>query len=109
MQTMIYVYFISEVKNCEHCLKAFKKGKVEERNFHSSVALYTVGDGAKLVVDFEPYRAGMDEASKDEGELTTAKRLIKRVVAEHKNLIDVVVYDAIACNSEWILRIEDIE
>jgi hypothetical protein len=94
--------FNSDNKNCEHCLKAFKKGKVEERNFHSSVALSTVGDGTKLVVDFEPYRAGMDEASKDEGELTTAKRLIKRAVENHKHLIDVVVYDAIACNSELI-------
>jgi hypothetical protein len=94
--------FNSDNKNCEHCLKAFKKGKVEERSFHSSVALSTVGDGTKLVVDFEPYRAGMDEASKDEGELTTAKRLIKRAVENHKHLIDVVVYDAIACNSEWI-------
>jgi hypothetical protein len=72
--------FNSDNKNCEHCLKAFKKGKVEERNFHSSVALSTVGDGTKLVVDFEPYRAGVDEASKDEGELTTAKRLTRCLV-----------------------------
>lgn len=92
----------SDKKSCEHCLKAFKKGKVEERNFHSSVVLSTIGNDEKLVVDFEPYRAGVDEVTKDEGELTTAKRLIKRVSENHKKLIDVVVYDAIACNSEWI-------
>jgi hypothetical protein len=94
--------FNSDKKSCEYCLKAFKKGKIEQRNFHSSVVLSTVGQGPKLVIDFEPYRAGIDEATKDEGELTTAKRLIKRAVENHKHLIDVVVYDAIACNSEWI-------
>ena len=65
--------FNSDKKSCEHCLTASKKGRVEQRNFHSSVVLSTVGQGSKVVIDFEPYRAGMD----------------------------VVVYDAIACNSEW--------
>jgi hypothetical protein len=94
--------FNSDKKSCEHCLKAFKKGKIEQRNFHSSVVLSTVGQGSKLVIDFEPYRTGIDKAKKDEGELTVAKRLIKRVLENHKKLIDVVVYDAIACNKEWI-------
>jgi hypothetical protein len=94
--------FNSDNKSCENCLKAFKKGKDEIRYFHSSVVLSTIGDSVKLVIDFEPYRAGVDEVAKDEGELTTAKRLIKRSSENHKNLIDVVVYDAIACNSEWI-------
>ena len=94
--------FNSDKKNCENCLIAFKKRKVEERNFHSSVVLSTVGGVAKLVIDFEPYRAGIDEATKDEGELTTAKGLVKRVSKNHKNFVDVVVYDAIACNSKWI-------
>lgn len=94
--------FNSDKKSCEHCLKVFKKGKTEQRNFHSSVVLSTVGQGSKLVIDFEPYRTGIDKAKKDEGELTVAKRLIKRALENHKKLIDVVVYDAIACNSEWI-------
>ena len=51
-------------------------------------------------MDFEPYRAGIDKAEKDEGELTTAKRLIKRSTTDHKGLIDVIVYDAIGCNSD---------
>ena len=38
---------------------------------------------------------------KDEGELTVAKRLLSRIVKEHKNILDVVVYDAMACNSSW--------
>lgn len=69
----------SDKKDCEHCLKAYKKGKTEQRNFHSIVVLSTIGGDAKLVIDFEPYRSGIDEANKDEGELTTAKRLIQRV------------------------------
>ena len=36
------------------------------------------------------------------GELTAAKRLIKRVSNDHKDFVDVIVYDALACNSEWI-------
>ncbi len=94
--------FNSDKKECENCLSAFKKGKQEKRNFHSSVVLSTIGEGTKLVIDFEQYKPGEDSATKDEGELTVAKRLIKRVSENHKNLLDVVVYDAIACNSEWI-------
>jgi hypothetical protein len=94
--------FNSDRKSCDRCLKASKKGKKEERNFHSSVVLSTIGDRARLVLDFEPYRAGIDKAEKDEGELTTAKRLLKRTTADHKDLINVVVYDALGCNSEWL-------
>ena len=43
-----------------------------------------------------------DSSSKDEGELNVGKRLISSVVKSHKKLIDVVVYDALACNSIWI-------
>ncbi len=94
--------FNSDKKHCENCLKASKKGKKEQKNFHSSVVLSTIGEGAKLVIDFEQYKPVIDNVSKGEGELTAAKRLIKRVATEHRNFIYVVVYDAIACNSEWL-------
>jgi hypothetical protein len=94
--------FNSDKKSCENCLTATKKGKKEQRNFHSSVVLSIIGEGPKLVIDFEQYKQGQDNALKDEGELTAAKRLIKRVSKEHKNFIDVVVYDALACNREWL-------
>lgn len=55
-----------------------------------------------IVVDFEQYKPGIDKALKNKGELTAAKRLIKRVYKEHKNFVDVIVYDALACNPEWI-------
>ncbi len=57
--------------------------------------LSTIGEGAKIVIDFEQYKPGEDSATKDEGELTVAKRLIKRVSENDKNLLDVLVYDAI--------------
>ena len=91
--------FNSDKKSCENCLTSLKKGKQETRNFHRSVVLSTVGAGAKLIIDFEQYKPCKDSAIKDEGELTAAKRLIKRVSENNKNLLDVVVYDAIACNS----------
>ena len=70
--------------------------------FHSGAVMSTVGIGPKLVIGFEMYKAGQDSASKDEGELNVGKRLISNVLKSHKRLIDVVVYDALACNSIWI-------
>ncbi|MDT3701232.1 MAG: transposase [Thermincola sp.] len=54
------------------------------------------------------YKPGQDAVSKDEGELNVAKRQISSVVKSHKNLIDVVVYDALACNSIWINHCKDL-
>jgi len=61
-----------------------------------------IGSGPKLTVGFEMYRPGIDSACKNEGEQTAAKRLISGVLETHRNQIDVVVYDALACNSVWI-------
>ncbi|NRT73829.1 hypothetical protein [Clostridium beijerinckii] len=77
------------MKNKEHC-------------FHSGDVMSVVGDGGKLVIDFENYRPGQDSESKDEGEQNVAKRLIIDVVRVHKNLIDVVVYNALSYNSVWL-------
>ena len=56
----------------------------------------------QLTVGFEMYKPGQDSASKNEGELNISKRLMSSVVKSHKNFIDVVVYDALACNSIWV-------
>lgn len=66
--------FNSDKEQCENCLKASKKGKKEQRKFHSSVVLSTIGEGAKPVIDIEQYKPGIDNVLKDEGELTAAKR-----------------------------------
>lgn len=77
------------------------KGKTTHY-FHSGAVMSTVGMGPKLVIGFEMYKPGQDAVAKDEGELNVGKRLISSVVKSHRKLIDVVVYDALACNSIWI-------
>ncbi|PHV70747.1 spermidine/putrescine ABC transporter substrate-binding protein [Sporanaerobium hydrogeniformans] len=61
-----------------------------------------IGSEPRLIIDFELYKGCEDSSKKDEGELTVAKRLLSRVMKEHKHAIEVVVYDALACNSSWI-------
>lgn len=89
-------YFGSNKKSCPECLKN------KNHCFHSGAVMAVVGEGPKLVIDFENYKLGQDSVSKDEGELNVAKRLLANVVSAHKRLIDIVVYDALACNSVWI-------
>ena len=43
----------SDKKSCRNCLKSNKKGKIEQRNFHSSVVLSTIGQGEKMIIDLE--------------------------------------------------------
>ena len=93
-------FFGSNRKSCSECLKNNKGEKTH--SFHSGAVMSTVGIGPKLVIGFEMYKPGQDSASKDEGELNVAKRLITSVMKSHNKLIDVVVYDALACNSMWI-------
>ena len=54
-----------------------------------------------MVVGFNTYKPGEDSVKKDEGELNAAKRLITDVTKTYADLFDVVVYDALACNSLW--------
>ncbi|MDR3600333.1 MAG: transposase [Desulfosporosinus sp.] len=93
-------FFGSNKKSCPECLKNITGEKTH--SFHSGAVMSIVGIGPKLVIGFEMYKPGQDSVSKDEGELNVAKRLISSVVKSHKELIDVVVYDALACNSIWI-------
>jgi predicted transposase YbfD/YdcC len=89
-------FFGSNKKSCEKCLIK------DNHSFHSGAVLSTVGENPKLVIDFEMYKPKIDSKTKDEGELNVSKRLISRVVEEHEKLIDIITYDALACNSKWI-------
>jgi len=93
-------FFGSNRKSCSECLKN-AKGKTTHF-FHSGAVMSTIGMGPKLVIGFEMYKPGQDAVAKDEGELNVAKRLISSVVKSYGKFIDVVVYDALACNSVWI-------
>ena len=89
-------FFGSNKKNCPECLRN------NSHNSHSGVVMSTIGAGPKLVIDFEMYRPGKDSVSKDEGEQSAAKRLISSVLERGNSFIDIVVYDALVCNSVWI-------
>ena len=88
-------FFGSKKKSCPKCLTS--KG----HNYHSGVVMSTIGDGPKMVVGYNTYKPGEDSVKKDEGELNAAKRLITDVTRTYADLFDVVVYDALACNSQW--------
>ncbi len=67
-----------------------------------------IGDAPKLTIGFELYRPGVESTSKDEGELNVAKRLISDISGNYKRFINVVMYDALACNSVWINQCQDL-
>ena len=90
----------SKKKKCESCLTMNKRGVPHYT--HNAAVMSTIGNNPNIALDFEMYRAKKNEEEKDEGEFTAALRLLNRVVAEHPSLIDIVVYDALACNSVFI-------
>lgn len=92
--------FGSYNKHCDSCLTTTIKGRTFY--YHSCTVMSSIGNGPKIVFDFEMQNPAIDSASKDEGELNASKRLLKRVAGSHKGLVDIVVYDALACNSIWI-------
>ncbi|NRT73815.1 hypothetical protein [Clostridium beijerinckii] len=55
-------FFGSNKKNYPECLRN------KANYFHSGAVMLIVGDGPKIVIDFENYRPGQDSESKDEGE-----------------------------------------
>ena len=63
-------FFGSNKKSCSECLRN------KAHCFHSGAVMSIVGDGPKLVIDFENYRPGQDSVSKAEGEQSVAKRLL---------------------------------
>lgn len=93
--------FGSYKKNCKECCTT-KTRNNHTHYFHSAAFMSLIGKEPRLIIDFELYKGSEDSSKKDEGELTVAKRLLSRVVKEYKNTLDVVVYDALACNSSWI-------
>lgn len=89
-------FFGSNKKSCPECLSS------KNHHYHSGVVMSTIGDKPRLVLGFEMMRPDQDSTNKDEGEMTDAKRLITDIRSSYPKLIDVVVYDALACNSKWI-------
>ena len=89
-------FFGSNIKCCSECMK--RNG----HNFHSGAVMSTIGDTPTMVLGFDQQRSWEENLSKEEGELNVAKRLIASIKENYGTLVDVVVYDALACNSVWI-------
>ena len=92
--------FGSNKKCCEKCLTTFIKDK--PHYYHSGVVMSLVGEIPNLVLDFEMYNPKVDLNNKDEGEINAAKRLLLRVSKEYRNTVDIVTYDALACNPKFL-------
>ncbi len=88
-------FFGSKKKSCPKCLTS------KDHFYHSGVVMSTIGNGPKMVIGSNTYKPGEDSAKKDEGELNAAKCLITDITRTYHDLFDVIVYDALACNSLW--------
>ena len=86
--------------SCDDCIYTNRRGKVYYA--HASTVMSLIGDGANLVIDYEMIKHRKEANDTGEGELISAKRLLNRAVSTHKGLIDVVTYDALACNSIFL-------
>ncbi len=87
----------SKKKKCDQCLTMNKRGIAHYT--HNAAVMSIIGNAPNIALDFEMYKAKINVDEKDEGEFTAALRLLNRVVKEHPRLIDIVAYDALACNS----------
>jgi predicted transposase YbfD/YdcC len=92
--------FGSKKKHCSKCLSLEINSRIHY--YHSAAVMSLVGSGHNLVLDYEMYNCKIDSSKKDEGELNVSKRLLTRVISQHKSFIDIVTYDALACNSKFI-------
>jgi len=85
---------------CDDCIRTNKRGKIYYS--HQCTVMSLIGNGANLIIDYEMIKHREEANDTGEGELITARRLLNKAVSAHKGLIDVVTYDALACNSVFL-------
>ncbi|MBU1495064.1 MAG: transposase [Actinobacteria bacterium] len=107
-------------RHCDHCLvrKVKKKdasGKVieVEQYYHRYVVAMLIDDRMDLALDFEPLlpsdlRPGPLRNKADEGELTAAKRLVRRLRQTYP-WVDVVVADALYANGPFLSLLKELD
>jgi hypothetical protein len=112
--------FCSYNRHCPNCLdrKISKKDadgniKEETQYYHRFVVAMMIDETMDLVVDFEPVlrndkRPDATKSDTHEGELTAAKRLIRRVKTTYPWL-DVMVGDAIYTNGPFLTLLKEIK
>lgn len=96
--------FESTKKCCAKCLKR-KDRNGTVHYFHTSIVCATVGLDPHIVIGQEMLEPKKDSSDKNEGEITGAKRLIKRLYKEFHHFADIIVADALYCKSTWIKEV----
>ncbi len=99
--------FESTKKCCEHCLTREKDGVTNY--FHRAVGCMGIGSDPHLLLGLEELRPKTDDSDKDEGELTGAKRLLKRLYQDYHHFADEVVADALYSNAPFIKAVLEIK
>jgi len=92
--------FNNQSPHCDDSILKRNKGK--EYYSHSCAVMSLIGDGPSLVLDFEMKKHKNEANDTGAGELISSQKLLNRVVSVHSGLVDVVAYDALACNSPFI-------
>jgi hypothetical protein len=104
----------SRTRHCPHCLtrkvrvKIRGKKKLVTEYFHRYVVALLLDDRLEVVLDMEPIRsadvrreAGDPDVEGHEGELTAAKRLVRRLKTTYGRWIDVLVGDSLYANGPF--------
>jgi len=89
--------FCSRKRCCSECKRRRIKVKGEwiYEYYHSYVVCQLILVDVPVIMDMEPINPG-------EGELTAAKRLIKRILKEQPRMVDVFTFDALYLDSELL-------
>jgi hypothetical protein len=106
-------------RHCEACLIRHVKIKhkdgseeVVEQYYHRYVVAMLIDERFDIVLDFEPLlpeelRPDADQKERDEGELTAAKRLLRRVKKTY-SWLDVVLGDGLYANGPFLTVVKEI-
>jgi hypothetical protein len=85
--------FESTKKSCEECLTRVINGVTHY--FHRAVVAMSVGSDPHIILGEEMLKPKKDGSNKDEGEITGAKRLLKRLADKYGHFADIIVVDAL--------------
>lgn len=96
--------FDSTKKCCEKCLTRIDK-EGTTHYFHRAAVCSTIGSDPHLILGHEMLEPKRDSSNKDEGEITSAKRLIRKLHKNFNHFADIVVADALYCKTTWIKEV----
>ncbi|WP_425446528.1 transposase, partial [Dethiothermospora halolimnae] len=99
--------FDSTKKCCDRCLTRVDKEGVTH-HFHRATVCSTIGSDPHLILGHEMLEPRKDSSEKDEGEITGAKRLIKKLHRNFNHFADIIMADALYCKVSWINEVKSI-